>query len=201
MIATIAWTDVEAKYNNNFFDDSQVFPTLINDLDIVITKGDGTVFFPWRLNPDFNDIRAEKGINDVDNIEKIEIENADSGEYTITVSHKGSLVNMSQEFSLVVSSEKSNNLDIEEATVEGISPIKIWPNPVHDFLNIELPTNYSNTNLDYKIYDVTGKIILNGTQSPVNSFQVYVGDLSRGVYIVEIKKEGLKTVIEKIVKK
>lgn len=201
LIATIAWTDVEAKYNNNFFDDSQVFPTLINDLDIVITKGDGTVFFPWRLNPDFNDIRAEKGINDVDNIEKIEIENADSGEYTITVSHKGSLVNMSQEFSLVVSSEKSNNLDIEEATVEGISPIKIWPNPVHDFLNIELPTNYSNTNLDYKIYDVTGKIILNGTQSPVNSFQVYVGDLSRGVYIVEIKKEGLKTVIEKIVKK
>ena len=201
LIATIAWTDVEAKYNNNFFDDSQVFPTLINDLDIVITKGDGTEFFPWRLNPDFNDIRAEKGVNDVDNIEKVEIENADSGEYTITVSHKGSLVNLSQEFTLVVSSEKSNNLDIEETKIEDTSPIKIWPNPMNDVLNVEIPANYLNSNLDYRIYDITGKMIIKGTESSANSFQVYVGDLSKGVYIIEIKKEGLKTVIEKIIKK
>lgn len=200
LIATIAWTDVEAEENDNFFDDSQVFPTLINDLDIVITKEDGTEFFPWRLNPDFNDIRAVRGINDVDNIEKVEIENADNGEYTIKVSHKGILRNMSQEFTLVISSEESNNLDLNEVTIDDVTFIKIWPNPVKDILNIEIPTNYSNSSVDYKIYDITGKMIIKGTQSAINSFQVFVGDLSKGVYFIEIQKEGFKTVTEKIIK-
>ncbi|MBC8643491.1 hypothetical protein H9W95_03615 [Flavobacterium lindanitolerans] len=101
--ATIAWTDVPGNVNNGILNSTT--PVLVNDLDIRITKGTST-YFPWRLTSDPNSDAANDGDNKVDNIEKISIP-ATAGTYTITVTHKGTLVQGPQNFSLIVTGVNS----------------------------------------------------------------------------------------------
>ncbi|MDP5061865.1 MAG: S8 family serine peptidase [Maribacter sp.] len=100
LIASISWTDVQSSFINS----GQLNNTtaaLVNDLDIRITKN-GQTFLPWKLNPAQANSPATKGDNLVDPFERVEIPNA-NGTYTITVTHKGELVNAMQDFSLIVS--------------------------------------------------------------------------------------------------
>ncbi|TDT46451.1 putative secreted protein (Por secretion system target) [Maribacter spongiicola] len=100
LIASISWTDVQSSFINS----GQLNNTtaaLVNDLDIRITKN-GQTFLPWKLNPAQAASPATKGDNLVDPFERVEIPNA-NGTYTITVTHKGELVNAMQDFSLIVS--------------------------------------------------------------------------------------------------
>ena len=100
IVATICWTDPAGSViQSNQID--LATPTLVNDLDIRITKGNA-VNFPWKLNPAEVDEPAAKENNIVDNVEKIEIANP-SGTYTVTVSHKGNLTNSLQNYSLIIS--------------------------------------------------------------------------------------------------
>jgi subtilisin-like proprotein convertase family protein len=102
LIATIAWTDAPGPVQG-FDNEDDSTPRLVNDLDIKITAPDGfTQFLPWKLNPSQPDAPAIKADNIVDNVEKIQIDNA-VGNYTIEVSHKGILQNLSQDYSLIVS--------------------------------------------------------------------------------------------------
>jgi hypothetical protein len=101
---TIVWTDPESpatllvKENLN----SRV-PKLINDLDIKVSDGSGN-FLPWVLDPEQPAKAATKGDNFRDNVEQISILDAVPGKtYTLTVSHKGTLVRAPQAYSLVIS--------------------------------------------------------------------------------------------------
>lgn len=97
--ATICWTDpAGVAITNTTVDD----PTraLRNDLDIRITRN-GTTYMPWVLNPASPASAATTGDNIRDNVEKIYIASAPAGTYTITVTHKGTLVGSSQRFSLI----------------------------------------------------------------------------------------------------
>lgn len=99
LIATLCWTDPKGELHSFNIDDNT--PDLVNDLDIRITQNDDA-FFPWKLNPDNPAAAATKGDNTVDNIEKTAVDGP-SGNYTVTVSHKGNLVGGSQNYSLIVS--------------------------------------------------------------------------------------------------
>ncbi len=100
LIASISWTDPASEYiNRGVLND--ITPALVNDLDIRISSG-GKTYYPWKLNAANASSSATKGDNRVDPFEKIEIDNA-SGEYTITVSHKGLLKAQTQNFSIVIS--------------------------------------------------------------------------------------------------
>ncbi len=94
LIASISWTDRPGTFVWNLNSDEAV---LVNDLDIRITKN-STTSFPYALTD--VDQNAQKD-NTVDPYERIDIKNA-SGEYTITVTHKGTLVGGNQNFSLIV---------------------------------------------------------------------------------------------------
>lgn len=100
LMASITWTDVAGAINSSFIANDPT-PALINDLDIRITK-DGATYYPWRLlsNPSLPAVRD--GDNHVDNVELIKIDAPAAGQYTITISHKGTLVSGSQDYSLVV---------------------------------------------------------------------------------------------------
>ncbi|RRO21874.1 S8 family serine peptidase [Flavobacteriaceae bacterium 14752] len=102
LVATIAWTDPAGTPQDvSIVDDST--PKLVNDLDIKITAPDGfTEFLPWTLDVASPNSAATSGDNIVDNVEKIEIGNA-VGQYTIEISHKGVLQNLSQDYSLIIS--------------------------------------------------------------------------------------------------
>lgn len=131
LVVTLAWTDPEGEVdeeNPPVLDDTT--SKLVNDLDIQLvrmdtngvpttvldTNGDN-LLLPWkRLEGTTTDVsqlnsRATRGVNNVDNIEKIEIPveylPESGGEYRIIVSHKGNLTDNcsgeGQNFSLIVS--------------------------------------------------------------------------------------------------
>ena len=106
ILATICWTDPAGVFSNTLLDDPT--PSLVNDLDIRLVNNSGETFLPWKLNPSNPSAAATQGDNLVDNIEKIEIPNS-SGSYTLTVSHKGNLVNNQQAYSLIISGITTND--------------------------------------------------------------------------------------------
>ena len=104
LVASISWTDVAGEQNSTINDPTAA---LVNDLDIRVSQvidGETTEFLPWRLTSVNTNEQAD---NLVDPFEKIEIANA-SGEYLITVSHKGTLVNDLQNYSLIVTGSLSD---------------------------------------------------------------------------------------------
>ena len=107
LIATIAWTDLPGIANQGNQPVNDPTPVLINDLDIRISK-DGATFYPWRLESNPNTLATKIGDNNVDNIEQIKIDNPVVGDYIITVTHKGSLINNNQNFSLIITGISSD---------------------------------------------------------------------------------------------
>lgn len=94
LIASISWTDIPGVVNTQL---NSPTPTLVNDLDIRVSK-DTITYHPWRLTSATTN--SSDGDNYVDPFERIEVENA-SGTYTITISHKGTLEGGNQAFSLI----------------------------------------------------------------------------------------------------
>jgi len=100
LMASIAWTDVPGQPYTNSLEANNPVPALVNDLDIRITRSTST-YYPWKLiGPDSPAERTED--NSVDNVEQVKIDAPTAGQYTITISHKGTLVNGSQKYSLVI---------------------------------------------------------------------------------------------------
>lgn len=104
LTATICWTDPEgtattvsaSNLNNRT-------PKLVNDLDIKISDGSNN-FLPFVLDPDRPSVAATQGDNIRDNVEQILIPDAIPGKtYTLTISHKNSLKNTSQDYALILS--------------------------------------------------------------------------------------------------
>ncbi|SFJ41257.1 S8/S53 family peptidase [Myroides guanonis] len=199
---TIAWTDPAGTFHmSNFESENNVIPAIVNDLDVVVTKA-GEEFLPWKLKKDFNDLRAIKENNDVDNIEKIEIDNVTAGEYTVSVSHKGSLTFDMQEYSLIVSLIKEDGtlLSTDNNQLTTVDTFKIWPNPVNEVLNITIPESNGFEKVSYAIYDITGKLLSRGHEQNNTSIEVPVSELSKGVYFIEIQSNGLKSSTQKFIK-
>jgi subtilisin-like proprotein convertase family protein len=101
LMASITWTDVPGEANVGNLPANDPIPALVNDLDIRITRNT-TTYFPWKLDfdPTANATRVDD--NSVDNVEQVKIDAPTAGQYTITVSHKGTLVTGSQKYSLVI---------------------------------------------------------------------------------------------------
>ena len=98
--ATLVWTDVKGNSSSQLNDTTK---RLVNDLDIVISRS-GNNFYPWNLNRTAPDNAATKAINNIDNVEKVELDSLQIGKtYTITVNHKGTLARGQQNYSLIVS--------------------------------------------------------------------------------------------------
>lgn len=101
VVLTLCWTDVPSNNLSTGLDDPT--PALVNDLDVkIIDASDpSNVYFPW-IGPTTPTGPATKGVNNVDNVEKIEFTPMAPGNYIVTVSHKGTLVNAPQAFSIIL---------------------------------------------------------------------------------------------------
>jgi len=110
--ATLSWTDPAGKLT---VVNATNKPTtqLVNDLDLRIVKGTKT-YYPWVLNPNIPAAAAIHGDNNLDNIEQIITDSLSKGSLiTINVTHKGSLFNNSQAFSLIVTQEVDTLLPLK----------------------------------------------------------------------------------------
>ncbi len=98
--ATLVWTDPAGDVPPRILDPEDL--TLVNDLDMSINDTSGAAAWPWILDPSMPMNAATTGDNFRDNVEKIEFNNPDSRPYTLRISHKGTLVNGAQDFSLIL---------------------------------------------------------------------------------------------------
>lgn len=103
LVLTICWTDPKGTpLSESISSQNSTSKLLVNDLDSKLTSS-SSAYSPWTLDPSDFSAAASSGDNSIDNVEKIEISEPTYGEYTITISHKGSLTNGLQNFSLIVS--------------------------------------------------------------------------------------------------
>jgi hypothetical protein len=58
----------------------------------------------------------------------------------------------------------------------------VYPNPVHDELQLQLPT--SSELYTYRITDMTGKCVTNGSIANQSTLRIPVETLSQGCYII-----------------
>lgn len=98
---TISWTDPFGSMPPASLNPRT--SVLVNDLDLRIEDGDGNMYFPYKLDPENPTAAATTDTkNAVDNVEKVYIELAAGGTYTVIVDHEGTLANP-QVFSLLIS--------------------------------------------------------------------------------------------------
>ncbi len=190
---TISWTDVEGQLSRSLKETSPNYKALVNDLDIRIYKDDKE-YFPWKLiNNDF-DGQAVKGDNLVDNIERIDIKLPSKGIYDVVVSHKNTLKNHRQDFSILINTNTYAGITgiKKENTESGYSDLFIWPNPTYDVLNIEIPSTFIFENKQLEIFDVSGVNVANIKIESTNRQIVDVSFLATGMYLLQIKGSGIK---------
>ena len=102
LIASITWTDLPGvAQDNTNHPANDPTPVLVNDLDIRVSRA-GTTYYPWRLQSVATDLALRDGDNNVDTVENIKIDTPTAGLYTISVTHKNTLQDGPQPFSLIV---------------------------------------------------------------------------------------------------
>ncbi len=97
--ATLVWTDLPAESESTALNNTE--SKLINDLDLTIVK-DGDVYYPFVLNPATPSLPSITGINVLDNVEQVIIDDCEGGEYIISVD-ASKITTDTQSFSLIVS--------------------------------------------------------------------------------------------------
>jgi hypothetical protein len=75
--ATLVWLDEAGVVQTGL---NERKPVLVNDLDMTLTSPSGKSFQPWRLDPLRPSAPAERGVNDRDNVERIDVPSTDAGE-------------------------------------------------------------------------------------------------------------------------
>ena len=114
---TIAWTDPPGTVPSPQLNPRT--PVLVNDLDLRITGGQ--VFYPWYLDVESPAAAAiQTTDNDVDNVEQVLISTPTPGEYTVTVSHKNTLLAGVQGFSMVITGEGRPQVLVWEGDSAGV---------------------------------------------------------------------------------
>ena len=123
LIVTMAWTDpgggqIIFPVNGGGGIDTSL-RALVNDLDIKILS-EGMEHLPYtlnRMNPCNQNVRAN---NSFDNLEQIEIPRPVNSDhpYTIEISHKGTLKNTTQNFSLIISGTSEVQNDTIKRAIE-----------------------------------------------------------------------------------
>ncbi|MEZ4974712.1 MAG: S8 family serine peptidase [Cyclobacteriaceae bacterium] len=98
--ATLVWNDPAGTPPAAALDPTD--PILVNDLDMKLVAQNGATQYPWLLDPASPSAQAIKGDNFRDNVEKIEFSFPIAVPYRLVVSHKGTLKNGSQSFSLIL---------------------------------------------------------------------------------------------------
>lgn len=181
--AQISW---DYAYNNRT-------SRLVNDLDLrIIDTTTNTVYQPWKLNPETPNT-AIKGDNTADNVEQVIIDNPVAGRtYRIEITNKGTLKNSAgatapQNYSIIVTGFSEV---LGTAEVSNPHGIVIAPTITKDIVKVLKAPRKST----YKIYDLTGKLLQNGT---INSEETSLdlSSVTKGIYIIEVKTD--KDVITK----
>src|SRR5690554_1958379 len=198
--AAIAWTDPAGNVITGL--DTST-PALVNDLDLRIIRPNDQEVLPWALNKSFGNLFTGRADNDVDPIEVVEYKGpatgtASAGEYTIRVTHKGTLTNGSQKFSLIVYGIEKGIVSAKKEVFDNLS---VYPNPVTNILNVSADL-VSIADATIELYDITGKLVYKNAELfyNTNSATIDISTLQPGVYMLKLQTDNTVQTV-KIIKK
>lgn len=185
-------------YQGNFTDAA----TLINDIRLITNQYDDYLKLmesliiiyqcqdkAYRLNWDTplkEDVEAIANAG----TEKIECKNA------------GSILELLKIFSQPevfqnVDPSEVRSMFIENITDDKTQSFKLYPNPADDFVNIQTDKAYDL--IEVFVYDITGKQIQFIKVKQVDYVLLETAKLNTGIYLVEVKIDGSKTEIQKLI--
>ncbi|HRE77717.1 MAG TPA: S8 family serine peptidase [Flavobacterium sp.] len=171
LVATICWTDIPGIANTGTLNDPT--PAIVHDLDIRISQG-STTFYPWRLQADAAQLALRNADNFVDTVETVAIDNANGGDYTITISHKGTLQTNKQDYSLIIS-----GIDSDFGFVPLGYDQTVCSNENATF-SFTFTSNESG-NVSFSVIDVPDGAVINLSETTLNSsgnFELIVSNLT-----------------------
>lgn len=201
---TLSWTDLTSSrrplQGSSSLDDPT--PHLRNDLDLrVVNETTGEVYLPYTLDPQAPDQPAAPGDNVVDPIEQIYVPRVEAGDYTIVVSHKGSLVSgMPQVFALVVSGAESASRPVSVSHVEADESVErvllTWKtqferSPGH-FLIKRAPVIFSAGDREkiVGVFALVGTVETAGVSEQVQDYAFEERHVPAGRYRYQVTYEG-----------
>ena len=199
---TIAWNDPAGTPTSPQYNPTSSM--LVNDLDIRLNKNSNPeIFYPWVMQTNV-EASAINGDNTSDNIEQIFLDNPLSGNYTLTISHKGELINNSQSFSLIITSTNFNNESYcNNGTNDAcISECADGTNPCHpeeiNLMNVRLSRNSENSFSTSEISVLAeGDVIqlesidfYSEFRVPGERYTIYVPDLYLGMWPDKFRARG-----------
>ena len=159
---TLVWND-EAGSSSA----SQSSARLVNDLDLVVTAPDGTVY---NGNDFANGLSSTGGSKDsLNNVERVRLDSAPTGDWSITISHAGG---GSQGYALVLSAVGNANPMSDLAVFDG----SVWASQVTPLEN------------DYVLLRMAW---VNQAPAPTGDYEVLVEDVSAGVDLWSGTRSGL----------
>jgi hypothetical protein len=195
LTVTICWTDVKGDVENSNVLNNPA-KKLVNDLDLRITSGSST-YYPWVLDPAHPAAPATQGDNNTDNVERVDIANAVAGQtYTITITHKNSLIRGEQAYSLLVSGASPTSAGAVPA-----GKLIVGPNPSRVF-NITLAVNTPG-DLKVEVVNMIGQSVYAQTYPDFNgtfSNQLILTGVPAGVYVLRVSQQQ-NTYIKKLLVK
>ena len=119
----------------------------------------------------FDDVKNKASENWNQALSKIEIETPDPGNYTLIVTHKGTLegdnpfVGGNQNFGLVISGANfQSSLGI--SSFDDANNLMIWPNPANDILNYSFISS-TDSNAIINLYDSQGRLVYEKTKKSI----------------------------------
>jgi hypothetical protein len=181
---TISWTDLPGTPAEPAPDVYAIM--LVNNLDLKI-EHNGTTWYPWKLDPASPSSPATcAGPNDVDNVEQVLIESPDSGEYVVTIDHRGTITGGSQEFSMLVSGTNPGSqasAGQPSSRTSGNESVMIYPNPAFDRITLE---KESSSLSEVIFYNSMGQIVKKTITADVQT-QFDVKDLESGLYVILVR--------------
>lgn len=174
---SISWTDPQYNVQNTGDTDPDT-TYLVNDLDVKVTSSTGTVYYPWKLQgmSATTSPATNNSTNNADNFERVDIPGI-AGTYTITVTHKGSITNGTQNFSLIASGGNIGTLSTNDVIAKD-DVIEIYPNPANDWINF---TNNNGEEANVVILDISGKLL---KKEVVKNAKISVKELVKGNYML-----------------
>jgi hypothetical protein len=196
MRVALAWNDPAGPTaTNGVFNDRT--SRLVNDLDLKIVNQADTEqeYFPWLLDVTNVEAPAAKGVNNVDNIEIIEID--EQGIFDIIVTHKNDLRQGEQDYTLIVLNGEEQPLSSATFNSQNIT---FWPNPVKSSLNITASEISFSKDVQVSVYDMVGREILSFKDLEItNNLNLDMSSLSKGIYILNLN-DGAQSIQKRIIK-
>jgi uncharacterized repeat protein (TIGR02543 family) len=167
--ATLCWTDPAGAATSTH--DLRT-PRLVNDLDLKIIAPNGTEYLPWVMpfvgtwTVASMSAHATTGTNSTDNVEQVLIQNpAQQGTWQIVITHKGTLTNNQQIYSLLLSGFDASPLsmavsrgtsDIAVGGVDGVSGLSAGAGN---------PITYTISNVGGGVLELTTPVTVGSTNN------------------------------------